>query len=219
MKTNLRNEHEINQVRNLAGSAYVIRFSRNGMEFVPGQYLLLGLPGATRMGEYSIYSGLRDEYLEVLIREMNDGVLSRQLKKIRPGDLLKVQGPYGSFLKNAPEEDQGKRVFISSGTGIAPFHSFARSYPGKDFRLIHGIRTLEEAYDREDYHERQLFICTSRDRRGDFHGRLTDYLTEARLDPGQHFFLCGGSGMIRDATDILRAAGVPRERIFTAIYF
>ncbi|MFO7935213.1 MAG: hypothetical protein R6U78_14170 [Bacteroidales bacterium] len=46
-----------------------------------------------------------------LIMEINDGVLSRQLKKIRPGDLLKVQGPYGSFLKNALEEDQGKRVF------------------------------------------------------------------------------------------------------------
>jgi ferredoxin-NADP reductase len=219
MNLNVDKPFVIEQVRNLAGSAYALRFSGNKMEFVPGQYVLLGLPESTRMREYSVYSGLRDESLEILIREIHNGVLSRRLKKIKPGEMLKVRGPYGSFLKNALAEDRGKRIFISSGTGIAPFHSFARSYPGKEFRLIHGTRNLEEAYDREDYPENQLFICTSRDRRGDFHGRLTDYLPEAGLDPGHRYFLCGGSSMIRDATDILQAAGVPRERIFTEIYF
>jgi len=209
----------IDRVRHLTGSTYVLRFSRNGMEFVPGQYLLIGLPGSAKMREYSIYSGVHDEFLEILIKEVDEGEVSRELKTIQRGEKLEVRGPYGSFLREAPEAEHGKRLFISSGTGIAPFHSFIRSYPGLDYRLIHGVRIREEAYDYSDYRSDRMILCTSRDPGGDFNGRVTDYLLENCQGPGQQVYLCGSGVMIHDAMEILQSGGVPQNQIFTEVYF
>lgn len=211
--------HIIVRVRHLTGSTYVMRFSRNGMEFVPGQYLFIGLPGSARMREYSIYSGVHDDFLEILIKEVDEGEVSRELKTILPGEKLEVRGPYGSFLREAPEAAQGKRLFISSGTGIAPFHSFIMSYPGLDYRLIHGVRIREEAYDYGDYRGKRVILCTSRDRGGDFYGRVTDYLRENVPGADQQVYLCGSGVMIHDAMEIIQSGGVPQNQMFTEVYF
>ncbi len=209
----------IDEVRHLTESTYVLRFSRNGMEFKPGQHLVLGLPGSTELREYSIYSGILNDSLEVLIKEVDDGLVSRQLKTIEPGDPLEVRGPYGFFLTRTAIPESDSVLFISSGTGIAPFRSFVKSYPHSDYQLIHGVRNMEEAYEQEDYERGRLTVCTSRDERGDFHGRLTDYLLDAELDLHRQVYLCGNSNMIFDALDILRARGIPQKQIFTEVYF
>ena len=209
----------IERVRHLTGSAYVLRFSRNGLQFTPGQHLVLGLPGSSELREYSIYSGIHDDYLEVLIKEVDDGVVSRQLKTIRPGDHLDVRGPYGFFLAKAAGHDPGRLMFLSSGTGIAPFHSYVKSYPGSDYRIILGVRNMSEAYDYDTYDNKRITVCTSRDEEGEYTGRLTDYLLDADLDPESRIFLCGNSNMILDAMDILRARGIPQKQIFTEAYF
>jgi ferredoxin--NADP+ reductase len=209
----------IDRVRNLTESTYVLRFSRNGMQFNPGQHLVLGLPGSAELREYSIYSGIQDDFLEVLIKEVDEGVVSRQLKTIDKGESLEVRGPYGFFLTGAADTSPGKMLFLSSGTGIAPFHSFVRSYPGADYRIIHGVRNMSEAYDLKDYQRDRCTVCTSRDEKGDFFGRLTDYLLETDLDPDCKVYLCGNSNMIFDAMDILRKRGIQQKQIFTEVYF
>ena len=209
----------VEEVRLLTGSTYVLRFSRNEMEFTPGQHLVMGLPGGEDMREYSIYSGNNEDYLEVLIKEIDEGVVSRQLKKISQGDGIQVRGPYGFFLSKAAGQGESKILFIASGTGIAPFHSFVRSFPGADYHIIHGVRNISEAYDLDHYDRERITVCTSRDSSGDFEGRITDYLLDARLEPVQQVYLCGNSHMILDAMDILRARGIPQQRIFTEVYF
>jgi ferredoxin--NADP+ reductase/benzoate/toluate 1,2-dioxygenase reductase subunit len=209
----------IDEVRHLTPTTYVLRFSRNGMSFFPGQHLLLGLPGSRELREYSIYSGSGDEALEVIIKEVDEGTVSRDLKNIRPGDPLQVRGPHGFFLARASVPDAGKLLFLSSGTGIAPFHSYVKSFPESDYRLIHGVRHGIEAYEMEDYQRDRVTVCSSRDEEGDFHGRLTDYLLEMELDANYQVFLCGNSSMIYDAMDILRARGISQEQIYTEVYF
>ncbi|MFH0759332.1 MAG: FAD-binding oxidoreductase [Bacteroidota bacterium] len=211
--------YTIDKVRHLTESTYVLRFSRNGMKFTPGQHLVLGLPGSNELREYSIYSGINDDALEVIIKEVDDGMVSCQLKKIMPGDPLEVKGPRGFFLTRAAVPDAGKLLFLSSGTGIAPFHSYIQSFPGADYRLIHGVRNRNEAYDADDYQNGRFITCTSRDEEGDFSGRLTDYLLEAELESESQVFLCGNSNMIFDAMDILRARGFSQNQIFTEVYF
>ncbi len=210
---------QIDSVRHLTESTYVLRFSRNGMEFTPGQHLVLGLPGSTELREYSIYSGIHDAFLEVLIKEVDEGLVSRQLKYIGPEESLEVRGPYGFFLTRASNPPPGGILFISSGTGIAPFHSYVNSYPQADYRLIHGVRSINEAYDSGDYQRERLHVCTSRDNTGNFEGRLTDYLLEAEIEPHRDVYLCGNSNMIFDAMDILRARGISQNQIYTEVYF
>lgn len=209
----------VEQVRHLTESTYVLRFSRNEMKFKPGQHLILGLPGARELREYSIYSGIHDDFLEVLIKEVDEGLVSRQLKNIKKGDKIQVRGPRGFFLTNAAQADPGKLLFISSGTGLAPFHSFVASYPDSDYKIVHGVRNISEAYDLGDYRRDQFTVCTSRGEKGDFPGRLTDFLLQNDLDPEARVFLCGNSNMIYDAMDILHARGIPQKQIFTEVYF
>jgi len=211
--------YTIEKVRHLTETTYVLRFSRNGMQFTPGQHLVLGLPGSNELREYSIYSGIHDDALEVIIKEVDDGVVSKQLKNIKPGDPLEVRGPYGFFLTRAALPGVGKLLFLSSGTGIAPFHSYIQSFPDSDYRLIHGVRNRYEAYEADDHPARRFVACTSRDQGGDFYGRLTDYLLEAELDTQSLVFLCGNSNMIFDAMDILRARRFSQNQIYTEVYF
>ena len=209
----------VDRVRHLTESTYVLRFSRNDMKFSPGQHLVLGLPEARELREYSIYSGIHEDYLEVLIKEVDDGIVSKQLKNLNQGDEIQVRGPRGFFLTRAAETTPGKLLFISSGTGLAPFHSFVKSYPDRDYSIVHGVRNIGEAYDLGDYTREQFTICTSRGTRGDFPGRLTDYLLQSELDLQSKVYLCGNSNMIYDAMDILHARGMPQKQIFTEVYF
>lgn len=209
----------VESIRNLTESTYVLRFSRNGMKFRPGQHIALGLPNARELREYSIYSGIYDDYMEVLIKEVDDGMVSKQLKQIKSGDEIQVLKPRGFFLALAEEPKPGKLVFISSGTGLAPFHSFVKSFPDVDYSIIHGVRNIGEAYELEDYKRENFTICTSRGNKGDFPGRLTSYLLQADLEPDSRIYLCGNSNMIYDAMDILRARGISQKQIFTEVYF
>ena len=89
--------HEIRQIRFLTESTFVLRLDRGNMHFKAGQHIIVGLKGELNQREYSIYSGEKDEYLEILVREVLDGSVSLQLKQCKEGHLLQVNGPFGSF--------------------------------------------------------------------------------------------------------------------------
>ena len=128
-----------------------------------GSILLSGLQGELNQREYSIYSGEKDDYLEILVREVLTGNVSLQLKQCKPGQLLQVNGPFGSFGLETFDMFKRKLLFIATGTGISPFHSFVRSYPGIDYILIHGVRYKNEAYERNDYDPGRYILCTSKE--------------------------------------------------------
>jgi len=212
-------KYTVEKVRHVNDSTYVLQFSRGGMEFKPGQHLNLGTKGSGQHREYSIYSSPDKPSLEVLIKKVDDGLVSQELRNVQPGDELSVKGPYGFFLTDAKPKKGEKLLFIASGTGIAPFHSFIMSYPEADYRLIHGIRNINEAYDREHYKVDRYFACTSRGNKGDFNGRITDYLLTGQEEKADKVYLCGNSSMIYDAMDILRAQGYRHDQLFTEVYF
>lgn len=74
------NLHEVLSVRHLTPSAYIIRMSRRGLAFRAGQHLLLGKAGSIHNREYSVYSGEGDDFFEVLVKEVEDGLVSKHLK-------------------------------------------------------------------------------------------------------------------------------------------
>lgn len=224
MNTNNLTDIEVNtnvveEVRNLTNDTYVLRFSKNGMNFKPGQHLVAGLLNTSDLREYSIYNSNKDPFIEILVKEVQEGIVSKQLKKIKPGEQIEVKGPYGMFMNKAKAEPGKKYLFIASGTGISPFHSFILSNPELNYTLLHGIKSKDEAYDHEDYKEGKYIMCTSRDEDGDFYGRVTDYLLENDFDLNTEVYLCGNSNMILDAIDILTAKGISNQQIFTEVYF
>jgi len=207
------------EVRNITEASYIVKFNRNDLLFKPGQYLAVGFPGTGQAREYSIYSGTEDKYLEILIREVSDGKVSMMLHKVQPGDKLEIRGPFGYFLYNIIPSGSKKLVFIASGTGIAPFHSFIRTFPDSDYEIIHGIKNSYETYEKEHYKPGKYTACTSQDKGGDFPGRLTDYLLKTAVAKDSMIFLCGNNNMIQDAMEILVNKGFSHSQLFTEVYF
>jgi len=211
--------YSVSEIRNLCNASYVVRFSKNNLKFRPGQHLVVGVLGSSDAREYSVYSGRDEEFLEILVREVEDGIVSRKLRRLNMGNTLEVSGPYGFFMTNAQPPENKKLLFIASGTGIAPFHSFVKTYPEADYTIIHGIRTIDEAYERETYGKGRYTSCTSRDDKGDFQGRLTAYLKSLEIDKETMVYLCGNSDMVFESIDILQEKGLSNSHIFTEVYF
>ena len=206
-------------VRHLTESAYVLRFDRNDRPFRAGQHVILGIKNENNAREYSVYSGENEAYFEVLIKEVLDGDVSKRLKKLRPGSELQMDGPLGFFTMD-PETVENEKVFlIATGTGIAPFRSFVKSYPDLDYHVLHGVRHGDEAYDKNEYDPGRFTLCTSGDKTGDYHGRVTEYLREKDVDKDAQYFLCGNVKMIHEAFDILSQKGVPEDHMHAEVYF
>jgi len=210
---------KIEQVRKLTDTTFVLRFDKHDLQYTAGQHIALGLPNVIDTREYSIYSAENDNALEVLIKEVEEGYMSPKFSKLIEGDKVKIMKPVGYFTLPEETRNTKKFVFIASGTGIAPFHSIAKSYPEIDYTILHGVRKEEEAYERQEYPKGQYISCTSRDEKGDFNGRVTKYLQQNTIDTNAIYYLCGNYEMIDEAYGILEKAGVPPENLKAEVYF
>ena len=111
--------HELIGRRDLSPSAYVLRIERGETQFTPGQYITVGAAGDVESREYSVYSGAEDPCLEVLIKEVSGGSVSRQLRRLPPGSALAVEGPFGFFTIVA-EHARGPLLFVGVPAPASP---------------------------------------------------------------------------------------------------
>lgn len=213
------NYYKVAELKSLTEHTFVLTLPKSRFKFVAGQHISLSIAGDYQSREYSIYSAEEGENLEVLVKEVEGGYFSPKLKHLKVGDMVEVHGPFGKFGLDEKRKDSHKHVFIASGTGIAPFHSMIKSYPELDYHLIHGVRYLEEGYEKEDYDADSLTLCTSRDKKGHFNGRVTDYLKKTKFEKDTCFYLCGNSDMIFDSMEILSDKGFGRENVTVEVYF
>src|SRR5262249_33615699 len=90
--------------------------------FVPGQFVNVTFmtpeDGRVRRA-YSIASSPLERYIDLTIRQMPGGLVSRILTEdVRIGDHLNLRGPYGRFVF-----EERILVWIAGGSGIVPFRS------------------------------------------------------------------------------------------------
>ncbi|MFP4211410.1 MAG: ferredoxin--NADP reductase [Alkalispirochaeta sp.] len=235
----------VREIRWLTDSTFVLTFDRNGIDFTPGQYLSVGIPGSIHMREYSVYAPVGGEAVAILVKIVDGGLVSHALAALAPGDTVIVDGPFGFFTVDEDWREHRFR-FIATGTGISPFHSIVGSCPGIDYQLIHGVRYPHEGYDLDRYDPDRVIRCITRaggdEARADtdrgagngggstradtgddgfprFPGRVTDYLRSTTIDVDARYYLCGNCDMIYEAFDILQDAGVPHSRLFAEVYF
>jgi len=209
---------KILEIRFLPGSAFIIRFERD-FDFVPGQYVIVGLEGSLNHREYSIYSGDKQDYIEILIRTVIEGNVSKQLKETRPGQMLDVNGPFGTFKLETKDMYSRKHIFIATGTGISPFHSFVKSYPGINYTILHGVRLENEKSENFDFDPKRYIASITGEKKEKYSGRVTRFLPGIKEEPDNVYYICGNSNMIYEVTNILKIRGVEGDRILTEVYF
>lgn len=220
MKTKKITYSKILEIRNLTESTYVIRLEKSDFEFKAGQYLVLNVPGEYKSREYSIYSREDAPYIDLLIKEVDEGEISKELKYLKIGTKVKITGPFGFFvLRDNRQNKINHFTFIATGTGIAPFHSIILSNPGLNYEVIHGVRHGYESYDSSDYPDDRYKLCTSREHGESYFGRVTHYLKEKGIKTDTIYYICGNSGMVNDVTEYLEQNGISPENIRTEVFF
>jgi ferredoxin-NADP reductase len=214
-----RQKHTVKEIITLTPETFILRLDRLNFQFEPGQYVVIRIPGQNKGREYSIYSGVNDNYLDFLVREIPEGSFSRYLRHLLPGSELDIEGPKGYFILDERTKNGHQAMLIATGTGISPFHSYVRSYPQLKFRVMHGVHFADEAYGRDSFDAENYFLCTSRSDAGDYFGRVSYYLKSHPVDTHTIYYLCGNSDMIHEVTNILEGYGVSAENIRTEVFF
>lgn len=215
----MRRKHTVLEILKLTPETFILRLDRQDFQFEPGQYVVIRTPGDRKGREYSIFSSVNDQYLDFLIREIPAGDFSRYLRHLTPGSELDLEGPKGYFILNDQSKKGNPILLVASGTGISPFHSYVKSYPGLNYKVLHGVHFADEAYGKEAFSSKNYILCTSRHDQGDYFGRVTYYLKENVVDKETICYLCGNSGMIEEAISILEKYGLPPENIRTEVFF
>ncbi|TFW33013.1 benzoate 1,2-dioxygenase electron transfer component BenC [Massilia horti] len=135
---------KVGQVEHLSEST--IRFSvaldnPEALDFLPGQYVNVGIPGTALHRSYSFASSPSAAEAQFVVRNVPDGCMSRYLaKQAQSGDAISFSGPYGSFYLRQVVRPL---LFLAGGTGIAPFLSMLDVLATQGFtqpvRLVYAV--------------------------------------------------------------------------------
>lgn len=205
-------------LNSLTENIFILRIEKPPKIIRAGQCFNVGIPGMGINREYSMCSSPEDPYLEFLIRAVQGGRVSERLGMLRTGDDVEIDGPYGEFcVDNSKLNEQF--LFIASGTGIAPFISFVRTFPQLQYQIIHGVRYATEIFS--EFQRLPSYIpCISLGVRNDgTNMRVTDYLKKFPPGNNKKIFLCGNRNMIVDSVEILLNQGVNGDNIFSEAFF
>lgn len=128
----------------------------DGIAFVPGQFIRLGVEaadGAMVWRAYSIVSSPTADHLEFYSIVVPDGPFTQPLSRLCVGDSIRVDPTVYGFLREDRFTGGTQLWLLATGTGIAPFipmlHDPAIRARYAHIVLVHGVRRAVELAYRE----------------------------------------------------------------------
>ena len=216
--------HKVIKIIPYGSANFILRVEKKNITFNPGQFFSIGVPEIPINREYSVSSGINDDYLDFLIREISDGILSSKLKKLKMNDNIKILGPYGEFYLKEFNINK-KYNFFASGSGLAPFLSIIRSFKNLKFNIFHGVRFSEDIYTLGELNNYNVFISKYAGEKNDFikiyNGRITSNfeIIKKHISLDDLFFICGNSFMVNDIYDYLKKYDIKANNIYSELFF
>jgi all-trans-retinol 13,14-reductase len=183
-------------------------------DYEPGQYLnLLFDPGVYR--SYSIAS-YKANSIKLIIQILPGGATDRFFHHSNIGVSIDCMGPIGRFNLISSNK---KKLFIATGTGIAPILPMLKQLKYKNCELIYGAKTIAEDISSHFLTTTilQLHLCLSQEKKKDIYfGRVTDFYREfSQKYLNCEFYICGNPNMVQEMIDLLIASGITKENIVT----
>ena len=202
----------------------------SSMNFKPGQYAQLKVPGIEIIRAYSIASHPKyTDRIEFIVRMVPKGQATTFVHKaLDIGDKVIVTGPYGDFYL---QEDSNKdMVCIAGGSGKAPIRSIL--YYLKDQGMPRKVRYFFGAKAKRDLYYTEEFMALAKefpnfeyipalsepDPGDDWDGEvglITDVLDRLTGDlKDAEAYLCGSPGMIDACIKVLKKHDIPDKQVF-----
>jgi ferredoxin/flavodoxin---NADP+ reductase len=222
-----------------------VRFDGEPTPFEPGQYMTIGVVVGGKMVQrpYSVASPPVESGssgYEFYVRLVEGGTFTPLLWRMDVGQRMRMIGPKGKFLLQ-PDDDR-THIFISSGTGNAPFVSMMKQMladgapreavflNGVSYATEIGYRDLLEDWERNGGYPVTYVPTVSRPddpRNADWEGRtgrveaiLEPVLDELGLTPANSVaYICGNPDMIATAEERLLGRGYAEEQVHKELYW
>jgi CDP-4-dehydro-6-deoxyglucose reductase len=123
------------------------------LQYLAGQYLDILLKDGARRSFSIANPPSRDEFLELHVRHVPGGLFTTHVfEKMKEKDLLRFQGPLGTFFLRTEEPDK-PAILIAGGTGFAPMQAIIESEIAKGasrpLHLYWGARARVDLYRHE----------------------------------------------------------------------
>jgi ferredoxin--NADP+ reductase len=224
---------------------FFVRFDEEPTPFEPGQYMTIGVfvDGKIVQRPYSVASDpavAGSEGYEMYVRFVHGGAFTPLLWQLPVGHRMRMIGPKGKFTLE-PDDDR-THLFISSGTGNAPFVAMMRSLlrQGAPRRVVFlngvsrvgdlGYRSLVEGWAASGTYPVTYVPTVSRPdepanagwegRWGRVESIVAPVCDELGLTPENTIaYICGNPDMITAAEATLLERGFPEEQVKKELYW
>ena len=233
--------------RELTPDLWILRLRpEQKLEFVPGQYVAVGLRGPSRLTErpYSIASSPHDPELEFFLERVEDGELSPQLYELPVGSEVYVRRQAKGRLVFDRNSGRRDHFMVATVTGVAPFVSMIRTLAAEaqagavipyriallhaasrpeEFGYLEELTELARRYDWFRYIPTVSRPWQAPGWKGE-RGRAEDvarkYLDQLGFCPeGTVVYLCGNPNMIVNLEGLLLRAGFDAHAIRREMYW
>ena len=222
-----------------------VRFEGEPTPFESGQYMTIGVmvEGKLVQRPYSVASApavAGSDGYEFYVRLVQGGTFTPLLWRLPVGHGMRMIGPKGKFMLQP--DDERTHIFISSGTGNAPFVAMMRQLliDGRPRRVVflNGVSYADELGYRQEVEDWQTsgtypvtYIPTvsrpADPRNAGWGGRtgrvetiLGPVLDELGLSPADSIaYICGNPDMILSAEATLLERGYPEEQVHKELYW
>jgi len=189
------------------------------LDFLPGQYVNLTVPGTAETRSYSFSSAPGAALASFVVRNVPDGLMSGYLtQRAAAGQALSFGGPFGSFYLRPV---QRPLLMLAGGTGIAPFLSMLDVLAAKGFtqpvRLVFAVTNdhdlvelahldrIAAAHPQFEYVTCVAAATSGHPRKG----YATAHVEEGWMNGGDvDVYLCGPAPMVEAVRGWLETTGV-----------
>ena len=200
------------------------------IQFEPGQYINILLEDGGRRSYSFTAAESPVDLIELHVRRMPEGRFTTHVfEKMKVGDLLRFEGPLGSFVLHEPSEKP--LIFVAGATGFAPVKSLLESAFKRGIRrplyFYWGVRKERDLYLRElpgrweREHANFRFVpVLSEPEPGDGWTGRTGLVHEAILADfpdlsGFSIYACGSMNMVHGARPAFVAQGLGEDACYS----
>ena len=203
------------------------------LDFEPGQFVELTLPGTDSKRAYSLANAPNwDGTLEFLVKLRPHGKFSSFLHETAiPGMRLTLEGPLGIFIL----QDNGlrPRYFVAGGCGLASIISMLRRMAEWEephpVKLFFGLWSEEEVFFQQEladlaaiYPNLQYQICVTNASASwsGYQGSVVAAFAEALQaeESKPDVYICGSPGLIEGIAEVAEPLGIARDALFYERY-
>jgi len=201
---------------------------RQRFTFLPGQFVMVEVPGYGEI-PISISSSTSNKgYLELCIRKA--GTVTNALHRARRGAKVGIRGPFGTHFPL--EQMTGQSILlIAGGLGLAPlrapiYYVTENRTEFKDVHILYGTKSPDQLlfdYQYESWRRIgdiniQIIVEQPNGSWDGPVGLITELLDDIQVDPDETFaIVCGPPVMFKFVCQRLSEMGIPMDRMFVSL--